>query len=199
MSDDTQNSEATENAETEGTADKNKRQMSFTILDNGVIRADFGPDLDPLELNPALVPETITAAAVAEGLISRARGYASKLAKETRTPENLRAQVAKGFENLMAGVWKVERAEGVGGEFSIEVEAAYRFKVKRAESKGETFEGTLADVAEQFAQLTEEQKTTLKALPRYQACYAEVKAERAAEKAKKLADKADASEEDAPF
>ena len=175
-----------------------KRQMSFSVLDTGEIRADFGAELEPLILAPASVPEEIQAAAVTEGLISRLRGATSKLADADRTPENLRAAIAKGMENLLAGIWKIERAPGTA-EVSIEVEAAWLFRKLRAESKGEEFTGTLAEAAENFAALTDEQKKTLKALPRYQAAAAQVKADRQAKKAAKLSAKADAEEDDSPF
>ena len=175
-----------------------KRQMSFSVLDTGEIRADFGAELEPLILAPASVPEEIQAAAVTEGLISRLRGATSKLADADRTPENLRAAIQKGMENLLAGIWKIERAPGTA-EVSIEVEAAWLFRKLRAESKGEEFTGTIAEAAENFAQLTDEQKKTLKALPRYQAAAAQVKADRQAKKAAKLSAKADADEDDSPF
>lgn len=175
-----------------------KRQMSFSVLDTGEIRADFGAELEPLILAPASVPEEIQAAAVTEGLISRLRGATSKLADADRTPENLRAAIQKGMENLLAGIWKIERAPGTA-EVSIEVEAAWLFRKLRAESKGEEFTGTIAEAAENFAQLTDEQKKTLKALPRYQAAAAQVKADRQAKKAAKLSAEANAAEDDSPF
>lgn len=167
------------------------RQMTFTVLESGEIRADFGPGLDPLTLNPAEVPESLYSAAVAEGLMSRARGYTSKLTGDARTPAALRDVIAKAFENMKAGVWKIERVAGGSSEFSIEQEAAWMFRSKRAAAKGETFTGTLAEAAEAFTALTDDQKKTLKALPLYRLCYAEVKAQRDAEKLAKL--KADAS------
>lgn len=188
-----------------------KRQMSFTILDNGTIQAEFGEGIEPLQLNPSAVPEAVYASAVTEGLISRARGYTSKLVDKDRTPDALRAAVEKAFANLTAGIWKIERAPGSSTEFSIEVEAAFLFRSKRAEkvvaaalAKGESAPdvqiGTLADAAENFAKLTDEQKKTLKALPLYQLSYAEVKAKRDAEKMAKLAAKVAAEDgENSPF
>lgn len=167
------------------------RQMSFTVLDSGEIRADFGPGLDPLVLNPGAIPESLIAAAVAEGLMSRARSYTSKLTGDSRTPEALREVIAKAFENMLAGIWKVERAGAGGSDFSIEAEAAWIFRAKRAEAKGEPFTGTLAEAAAAFSGLSDEQKKTLKGLPLFKLAYAEVKAKRDAEKLEKL--KADAS------
>jgi hypothetical protein len=199
---------STENTPVEPvTPEKTKtRQMSFSLLETGEIRADFGPELEAVTLDPAAVPESLQAAAMAEGLISRLRGYTSKLSDDAedpahkRTPENLRAAVQKGVVALLAGIWKIERAPGTGeAEYSMEVEAAFRFRASRAKSKGETFTDTLAQVAEIFGALTEDQKKQLKALPRYQACLAEVKAERAAAKAAKLAKKADDLEDEAPM
>jgi hypothetical protein len=167
-------------------ADKT-RQMTFTVGEDGQIRADFGEGIDPVFLNPGAVPEVVAAAAVTEGLISRSRGYTSRLTGAERTPAALRDAVAKAFANLMSGVWKIERAAGAGQEFSIEVEAAFLFRKMRAEAKGEEFTGTLEEAAAQFASLDDEQKKKLKATPRYQLAFAEVKAARQAAKAKKLA------------
>lgn len=165
------------------------RQMTFTVLDDGNIRAEFGEGIDPLLLNPASVPEKLQVAAVTEGLISRLRGYTSRLTDTDRTPANLAAAIKKGMENLQAGVWKIERAAGEGAEFPIEIEAAFLFRQMRAKAKNEDFKGTLAEAAENFAKLTDEEKKTLKALPRYQLAYAEVKAARAQAKLKALSEK----------
>lgn len=178
---------------------KTSRQMSFSVLEDGTIRADFGPELEPLTLNPGDVPETIYTAAVTEGLISRARGYTSKLTDSDRTPAALREAVAKAFTALLAGTWKIERAAGAGEEFSLEVQAAHVFRAMRAKAKGEEYTGTLAEAAENFAALSDEQKKALKALPRYQLALAQVKAEHAAKKAEKLAKKVSESEEDGAF
>lgn len=164
------------------------RQMTFTVLDDGVIRAEFGEGVEPLTLNPAAVPESLQAAAMTEGLISRSRGYTSRLTDADRTPNALRAAVAKAFENLLAGVWKMERAPGEA-EFSIEVEAAFLFRQMRAKAKGEPFTGTIQESADNFATLSDEQKKTLKALPRYQLALAEVKQARATKKLEALAKK----------
>lgn len=172
------------------TPEEKGRQMTFTVLDSGEIRADFGPGLDPLTLNPGEIPESLISAAVAEGLMSRARGYTSKLTGDARTPAALREVIAKAFDNMRQGVWKIERVGG-GSEFSIEQEAAWVFRAKRAAAKGETFTGTLEEAAAAFTGLSDEQKKTLKGLPLYRLCYAEVKAKRDAEKLEKL--KADAS------
>lgn len=176
-----------------------KRQMSFTVLEDGTIRAEFGEGIEPLNLNPAAVPETLQAAAMTEGLISRARGYTSKLTDEARTPAALRVAIAKAFENLLAGVWKIERAAGEGGEVSMEVEAAFLFRQMRAKAKNEEFTGTLAEAAEAFGKLDEESKKTLKALPRYQLALAEVKAKRQADKLAKMAAKLEKEGDDAGF
>ena len=176
-----------------------KRQMSFSVLDDGTIRADFGPGLDPLTLNPGAVPETVLAAATTEGLIARARGYTSKLEGATRTPDSLREAIAKAFENLLAGVWKIERIGGGGTEYTIEVEAALVFRQMRAASKGEVCADTIEVVAANWETLTEDQRKQVKDLPRYKAAFAQVKAARQAEKAKALMAQADKAEADAPF
>jgi len=163
-----------------------KRQMSFTVLEDGSIRAEFGEGIDPLFLNPAMVPETIMAAAVTEGLIARARGYGSKLEGAARTPSALREVTAKAFENLLAGVWKIERTGTGSAEYTIEVEAAHLFRIMRGKAAGTEYTGTLAESAENFAKLTEDQKKQIKALPRFQLALAEVKEKRAAEKRAKL-------------
>ena len=172
------------------------RQMTFSILDSGEVRADFGEALDPVTFNPATMPETLFPAALAEGFISRLRGYTSRLTGEDRTPENLRKAIAAGIEALTQGVWKIHREAGAGGEgATMEQEAAFVFRCKRAEAKGEPVGCTLAEAAIAFSALTEEQKSTLKALPRYQAALAEVKAKRATLKAAKLAKKAEADDD----
>jgi hypothetical protein len=192
-----------------------KRQMSFTVLDDGTIEATFGKGVDPIRLNPTETPERVQFAAITEGLISRARSYTSKLQDSERTPENLSKAVAKAFENLRNGVWKIER-EASDGEptYTIEVEAAFLFRKMKAESKNEPFTETLADVAALWESLTDDeteekdgkkvvtkvgQKSQVKALPRYQQAYAQIKADRALAKAKKLAEKADKAEEEAPM
>jgi hypothetical protein len=195
----TENQTPAETDPTPAAAPASKRQMSFSVLDTGVIRADFDGSLEPLFLDPAKVPESLQAAAMTEGLISRSRGYTSKLTDKERTPQALRTAIEKGFAALLAGVWKLERAAAGESEYSSEVEAAHRFRIARAKAKGEEYAGTLAESAANFAALTDEQKKTLKALPRYQAMMAEVKAERAAAKAAKLAKAADAAEDESPF
>jgi len=176
-----------------------KRQMSFTVLESGEIRADFGEGVEPLTLNPASVPESLHAVAIAEGFISRLRGHTSKLTADDRTPENLRSAVEKGIAALLAGTWKIERTGGAGVEYSQEVEAAWLFRQMRAKSKGEKDTSTFAEAAENFAKLTDEQVKQLKALPRYQVAFQEVKAKRAAEKLAKLTAKLDADGEDVGF
>ena len=173
-----------------------KRQMSFNVLEDGTIHAEFGPGLEALTLNPLQIPESMQAAALTEGVISRARAYTSKLTEANRTPEKLREAVQKGFANMLAGIWKIERAPGEGGaDFPIEVEAAHLFRQMRAKAKGEEFTGTLAEAAVNFAALTDDQKKTLKALPRYQVAYAEVKAARATAKLEALKKAADESDD----
>lgn len=175
------------------------RQMTFTVLEDGNIRAEFGEGVEVLQLNPTEVPESLQLSAVTEGIISRLRGYTSKLTDADRTPVALRAAVAKGIENLKAGVWKIERAPGEGTpEYSIEVEAAHLFKQMRAKAKGEEFTGTLADSADAFGKLDDEQKKKLKGLSRYQLALAEVKAARAAAKLAKL-QKSAGTDDDADF
>lgn len=189
-----------------------KRQMSFSVLDDGTIKATFGENVEPVSLNPSEVPEATQLAAITEGLISRARGYTSKLQDKDRTPENLRAAIVKAFENLRAGVWKVERVAGDGTpEYTVEVEAAFVFRQLRAAAKGEEYTGTIAEVAAEWEQLTEDvkdstgkvieqgQRSKVKALPRYQQALAQVKARRAQEKAARLAKKADDEEAEAGF
>lgn len=183
---------------------KKTRQMSFTILDTGEIRADFGPGLDPVAFNPAELPEGIFPQAVAEGVISRLRGYTSKLNDSERTPVNLRSAIVKGLENLQAGIWAVQRAAGAGAEHTIEAEAAYLYRKGKFETDnvGQIYAGILDADAEAYVALSDEQKAKLKKVPRYAAAYAAVKADRAAKKAAKLAtkaDKAEVSEEDTDF
>ena len=140
-----------------------KRQMSFNVLEDGTIHAEFGPGLEALTLNPVQIPESMQAAALTEGVISRARAYTSKLTESNRTPEKLREAVQKGFANMLAGIWKIERAPGEGGaDFPIEVEAAHLFRQMRAKAKNEEFTGTLAEAAVNFAALTDDQKNKIR-------------------------------------
>ena len=188
---------ATETPETEGTKHSG-RQMSFTVLEDGRIQAAFGEGIDPLFLSPSEVPEQIQLAAITEGLISRARSYTSKLiGAEARTGAALREVIGKAFDNLRAGSWKVERV-AAEGSYTIEVRAALLFRQMRAAAKGEECTDTLAQVADNWAALTDEQKKGVKALSRYQQALAQIKAADAAEKARKLAEKADA-EDDGTF
>lgn len=175
------------------------RQMSFTVLDDGTVRADFGEGVDPLAFHPATMPESLFPPALAAGFIARLRGYTSRLVGDTRTPEGLRKAIEKGISDLKAGIWAAEREPGAGDEISMEAEAAYRYRVKRAESKNEVYTGTLADAVADFNNLTDEQKKVLKGLPRYQLAYAEVKAERQAAKMEKLAKKVKDEEEEVAF
>lgn len=167
-----------------------KRQMSFTVLEDGQIMASFGDGVEPLYLNPGLLPESLIPSAVAEGVISRSRGYTAKLTAENRTPEKLREATARAFENLLSGIWKIERTPGESTEYTIEQEAAFVFRQMRAAARGEEFIGTLAEAAAEFAALSEARKAAVKALPRYQLARAQVKARRDAEKLAKLEKKA---------
>lgn len=176
------------------------RQMNFSILEDGTIQASFGDGVEPALLNPSAVPEAVQLAAIAEGLISRTRSYIGRLEGDDRTPEKMREQCLIGFNNLLAGVWKLERGQGGGSaEYTIEVRAALLFRQLKAAAKGETCADTLETVAGMWAGFTDEQKKAIKALPRYQQALATVKADAAKAKAEKLAKKADAAEEDSPF
>lgn len=173
------------------TPDTKTRQMTFSILDDGTVRADFGPGLDPLTFNPSTeLPESLFPQAIAGGVVNRARSYTSRASGDDRTPEKLRSLILAAFTDLRNGVWERIR-EGAGEEIAIEVEAAHVFRQKRDPS----YAGTLEESAAAFAALTDDQKKKLKALPRYQAAYADIKAKRAAEKAAKMAKKAEASED----
>jgi hypothetical protein len=171
------------------TPEKSTRQMSFTELDNGDVRADFGPGLDPVVFTPAALPEALLAAALTEGVIARLRSYTSKLVGDSRTPANLRESIVKGVDNLFAkGIWKIEREPGEpGASISIEAEAAWIFRQKRAAAKGEDYLQSLVDCAKDFGALSDDKKKQLKAVPAYQVAYAAVKARKAAENAAKLA------------
>lgn len=200
MTDQVQTPEVPETAPTPVSTAPSKRQMGFQILEDGSIRAEFGEGVEVISFNPADVPEAIHAAAMTEGIISRLRGYTSKLTDKDRTPESLRAAIAKGVENLKNGVWKIERAPGEGtADYPMEVEAAYIFRKMRAAAKNEEFTETLPQCAEAFAKLTEEQVKTLKALSRYQLALAEVKADRAAKKKAALQAKIDKEGDDSGF
>ena len=174
------------------------RQMSFHILDDGTIRADFGGDVESLTLPLSDVPEALKISAIADGVISRARGYASKLAEDERTPQNLAKQIALAFANIRAGIWKAPRATSAVKEFSIEIEAAWLFRKMKAETRGEAFSDTLESVSTLWESLTDEQRKQVKDLPRYKAAFAQVKAQRQAEKARKLLRKAETDEADSP-
>lgn len=183
-------------SENQTPAPATKRQMSFAVLDDGRIEASFvGDGLDALYLDPSEVPERVQLLAITEGIISRARSAGSKLEGEARTAAALREVIAKAFDALRAGEWKVERASNGATTYSAEVEAALVFRQLRAAAKGETCDDTIAEVAANWEQLSDEQKAGVKALSRYQQAYAQVKARRAAEKAAKLAKKADEEDE----
>lgn len=179
---------------------KSVRQMSFATLEDGTVRAEFGEGIDPVTFHPAKMPEALFPAALAAGFIGRLRGYTSRLIGDGRTPVALRDAIVKGLSDLNAGIWAAEREAGTGSsEISMEAEAAYVYRVKRAEAKGEVYSGTLEQAAADFAALTDEQTKVLKGLPRYQLAYAEVKARRTAERAEKLAKKVIAEEEETGF
>ena len=196
MNTETQTPETTE-------APKTKRQMTFSILEDGTVRADF-PDsgLDAFVFSPASIPEASYPDALTEGVISRLRGFMGRLSGAERTAEALRGALVSGWEKLAAGQWKLERTPGEGGvSYSIEVEAAFLFRQKRAIAAGKDVSeaGTIEQAAENFAALSEEQISKLKANPVYQLARAEVKAKRDAEKMAKLAKKAAESEDDSGF
>lgn len=164
------------------------RQMSFTVLEDGSVRADFGEGIDPITFMPASLPETLFPQALAKGFIINLQGATSRLSGDDRTPAALRDAVAERLDGLKAGKWGVERVAGEG-DISIEAEAAHVYRQDRAAAKGETFTGTLADTAADFALLSDEQKEKLKAVSGYKLAYAKVKASRAAKKAEKMAKK----------
>jgi len=164
------------------------RQMSFTVLDDGNIRADFGPGADPILVNVTSdLPASLYPQAVAKGFIANWSGATAKLAGEGRNPLSLRAAVLARIDLNKVGIWGAVRGEGAGEEISIEAEAAHVFRVKRGEKKGEPYIQGLDESVAAFSALSEEQKTKLKATPLYKLAYAEVKAKRAAEKLTKLA------------
>jgi hypothetical protein len=193
MTDETLVPETTQTAEI--TPPKKTRQMSFSVLEDGHIRADFGEGIDPILLNPLDVPESLRLAAVTDGLISRMRGYTSRLQDSARTPAALADAVTKAITALKSGVWKIER-EASTTEFSQEIHAAFLFRQMRAAKKNEDFSGSIEEAAENWNALTDEQKKKVKALPLYQQALAEIKAKFAAAKATKLAKKVDSMAED---
>lgn len=187
-----------ETPETETESTKT-RQMSFHILDDGTIRADFiGGEVPSLTLPLSEVPEALKISAIADGVISRARGYASKLTEDARTPQNLAKQIALAFANIRAGIWKAPRATTTVTEYPIEVESAWLFRKMKAETRGEAFTENMGSVFTLWEGLTDEQRKQVKDLPRYKAAFAQVKAQRQAAKAEKLLRKAEADEADSP-
>ncbi len=168
------------------------RQMSFIILDDGSIQASFGPGLENLTLLRDEFHPNIIEAAISAGMVSRLRAFTSRCTGDDRTPENLRAAVATGIESLKRGEWTTERTPAAL-ETTIEVEAAWGFRKARAAAEGREFTETLAETAVAWAALSDEQQAKVKALPRYAAILAAVKAERQAAKAAKLAAKAAAA------
>jgi len=187
---------------TENTPEKT-RQMSMTVLDDGVIRAEFGPGLDPLSIDPSKLPEDILPQAVAEGIRSFLRARGSKLSGDTRTPAALRAVVAEGIDDLLAGKWFTPRAASTStADITADAEAAHVYRKTRfAETNpGEEYTGTLAADAAAYKALDEGKQKKLKAVPRFQVALATVKAARMAAKAAKLEKKVAATEtEDSDF
>lgn len=175
------------------------RQMSFTVLDSGEIRADFGEGAEPFTFNPASMPEALFPAAVAKGVIANLSGATAKLTGADRNPVKLRAAVVGRWDLLKSGVWGAPRGEGAGEEISIEAEAAHLFRVKRGEKTGTPYTGTLDESVAAFASLADEQKAKLKETPLYKLAYAEVKQARAAAKLAKMQAKADAASGDVDF
>ncbi len=168
------------------------RQMAFAILADGSIQASFGPGLEDItftraEFHPATIEPAISA-----GIVSRLRAFTSRCTGEDRTPEKLRAAISLGIESLKRGEWTTERTPAAL-ETTIEVEAAWGFRKARAAAEGREFTETLAETAVAWAALSDEQQAKVKALPRYAAILAAVKAERQAAKAAKLAAKAAAA------
>ncbi len=167
------------------------RQMTFSVLEDGTVRADFGEGVDPVSFHPGTMPESLFPQALAKGFITRLQGYTSRLSGDERNPAALRAAIEAGLTDLRAGKWAAEREPGTGSvEISIEAEAAHWYRV----SKNPDYAGTIAESAEAYSALTDEQKKQLKEVPRYKAAYAKVKAERQALRAEKLAKKADKDE-----
>lgn len=192
---DTQEAAVTESAKAPRT-----RKMHFYVLDDGTIQAQFGEGVEPVSLDPNAIPEQVRADAVTEGLISRLRSYASRFTDAERTPENLRSAIEKGVSNILSGTWKLERGDGNPAEtYTIEQEAAYLFRKRKAEGQGAAFDETIAETAELWKGLTDDQRKQVKDLPRFQACLAEVKAERQARKAERLAAKAQEQESEVDF
>lgn len=184
-------------------APKAKRQMTFSVLEDGTVRADF-PDsgLEPFVFAPSAIPEACYADAVTDGVIYRMRSGMGRLTGEARTADAMRASLVETWGHLSAGNWKVARVAGEGGtSYTIEVEAAFIFRQKRAVAAGKDISeaGTLAQAAENYAALSDDQVAKLKANPLYQLARAEVKAARDAEKLAKLAKKAAESEDDSGF
>jgi hypothetical protein len=184
-------------AKTPAPEQKKTRQMSFTVLEDGTVRADFGEGVDPLIYHPAQLPESTWPSLLAKGSIARLQSYTSGLQGDERTPVALRARVEKGITDLQAGILAAERIGGAGEEISIEAEAAHLYRVGKAAEKNQTYDSTLEETAAAFSALTDEQKKQLKATARFQAAYAKVKAGRQAKKAEKLGRKA--SEDDVDF
>jgi hypothetical protein len=173
--------------------------MSFTVLDTGDIRADFGEGIEPFTFNPATMPETLFPTAVAKGVIANLSGATAKLTGDDRNGANLRKAVVGRWDLLKSGIWGAPRGEGAGEEVSMEAEAAHVFRIKRGEKKGQPYTGTLDQSAADFAALSDEQTAKLKDTPLYKLAYAEVKAARSAAKLAKLQKKAAEAGDDGDF
>lgn len=177
------------------------RQMSFTKLETGAYRADFGEGIEPFTFTPAAIPETVMPEALASGVVQNLRQSTSKLIGDARTPEALRAAILARWDRINSGVWTIEREAGEETqEFTIEEEAAHLYRVKRGEKTGEPYTGTLEDTAAAWEKVPTEKKllltgrsankekglSAIKANALYELCYAEVKAQRAAARKAKL-------------
>jgi len=160
--------------------------MSFTVLESGEIRAEFGEGAEPFTFNPASMPEALFPLAVAKGVIANLSGATAKLTGEDRNPTKLRAAVVGRWDMLKSGVWGAVRGEGSPDEISMEAEAAHYFRVKRGEKAGQPYTGTLDESAAAFAALSDEQVKKLKDTPLYKLSYAEVKQARASAKLLKM-------------
>lgn len=181
------------------------RAMSFHVLEDGTVRADFH-GLDPLTFNPGAFPESILPMAVTEGVIQNLRSAGSRISGDERTPAKLRELVAARLAAMLAGEWRPEReSAGESESYTIDEEAAHVFRKLRfeAENPGQAYTGTLAADAAAYSALDETRQKALKATARFQQARTQVKLARDAVKAAKLAKKAEKEEakpeEAAPF
>lgn len=181
------------------TPETKKHQMRFVVLDDGTIQAQFGEGIDPVSLDPADVPEKVQLAAITEGLIARARAILGRLDGENRTRENLATATAEAFAAFRSGEWKTERVSTATATYTIEEEAAHEYRLLKAQSKGEVLSATLAETAEFWASLTEDQQKQVKATARFAQARAIVNARRAEAKIAKAAKKAAKQDDDDLF